>query len=176
MKIAVTSTGTDMDSPVDPRFGRCPYLAVVDLESGQLEAVVNPFQNASGGAGIQAAQWVVGKGVGALLTGSCGPKASAILEDADIEVISGVSGSVREAAESFKHTRRDSSTSAATGGETDITPHGWGRRIGSRPGAGQGSGRGPGHGGRGGGRRGGSGCGSGGGRGRGGGLGGVSRV
>jgi predicted Fe-Mo cluster-binding NifX family protein len=176
MKIAVTSTGTDMDSPVDPRFGRCPYLAVVDLESGQLEAVVNPFQNASGGAGIQAAQWVVGKGVGALLTGSCGPKASAVLEDADIEVISGVSGSVREAVESFKHTSRDSSTSAAVGGETDIIPRGWGRTIGSEAGAGQGSGRGPGHGGRGGKRKGGSGCGPGGGRGRGGGLGGISRV
>jgi predicted Fe-Mo cluster-binding NifX family protein len=183
MKIAVTSTGTDMDSPVDSRFGRCPYLAVVDLESGQLEAVVNPFQNASGGAGIQAAQWVVGKGVGALLTGSCGPKASAVLEDADIEVISGVSGSVREAAERFKHTRRDSSTPAAAGAETDITPRGWGRRIGSGPGAGQSSGRcssqgsrrGPGHGGRGGGRKGG-GCGPGGGRERGGGLGGISRV
>jgi hypothetical protein len=110
------------------------------------------------------------------LTGSCGPKVSAVLEDADIEVISGVSGSVREAAESFKHTRRDLSTSAAAGGETDITPHGWGRRFGSGPDSGQGSGRGPGHGGRGGGRRGGSGCGPGGGRGRGGGLGGVSRV
>jgi predicted Fe-Mo cluster-binding NifX family protein len=176
MKIAVTSTGTDMDSSVDPRFGRCPYLAVVDLESGQLEAVVNPFQNSSGGAGIQAAQWVVGKGVGALLTGSCGPKASAVLEDADIEVISGVSGSVREAAKSFKHTRRDLSTSAAAGGETDIAPRGGGRTIGSGPDSGQGSGRGPGHGGRRGGRRGGSGCGPGGGRGRGGGLGGVSRV
>jgi hypothetical protein len=29
MKIAITSTGTDMDSPVDPRFGRGPYLAIV---------------------------------------------------------------------------------------------------------------------------------------------------
>jgi predicted Fe-Mo cluster-binding NifX family protein len=149
MKIAVTSTGTDMDSPVDPRFGRCPYFAVVDLESGQLEAVVNPFQNASGGAGIRAAKWVVDKVVGVLLTGSCGPRICAILEEADIEVISGVSGSIREAAESFKHTSRDSFTPVATGAETNIIPRGWGRRIGSGPEAGRGSGCGPAHGGRG---------------------------
>jgi predicted Fe-Mo cluster-binding NifX family protein len=164
MKIAITSTGADRNSPVDPRFGRCPYLAIVDLESGQLEAVANPFQNASGGAGIQAAQWVVEKGVGALLTGSCGPRASAVLEDADIRVINGISGSIREAVETFKRTPHGSSTPVAADVEADITPSGWGRRNGSGPGAG----RGWGHGGRGGGR-GGGGRGSRGGRGRGGG-------
>lgn len=161
MKIAVTSTGPDMDSAVDPRFGRCPYLAIVDLESGQLEAVANPFQNASGGAGTQAAQWVVDKGVGALLTGSCGPKASAVLEDADIQVVNGVSGSIREAVENFKHIPRDSTSPVAADVETDIAPRGRGRRNGS----GVGAGRGPG---RGGGRGGGGGRGPGGGRGRGG--------
>ena len=159
MKIAITSTGTDMDSPVDPRFGRCPYLAIVDLESGQLEAEANPFQNASGGAGVQAAQWVVEKGVGALLTGSCGPKATAVLEDADIRVINGISGGIREVVENFKHTPHDSSTPVAADVETDITPRGWERRNGSGPGAG----RGRGHGGWGGGRGGGRGCGDGGG-------------
>lgn len=42
MKIAITSTGTTMNSEVDPRFGRSPYVAFVDLETGQLEALANP--------------------------------------------------------------------------------------------------------------------------------------
>lgn len=51
MQIAITSTGTTMDSPVDPRFGRSPYIAFLDLETGELEALVNPFEEASGGPG-----------------------------------------------------------------------------------------------------------------------------
>jgi len=30
MKIAITSTGPDLEAQVDPRFGRAQYLLVVD--------------------------------------------------------------------------------------------------------------------------------------------------
>jgi MinD superfamily P-loop ATPase len=33
MKIAITSTGTEFDSAVEPRFGRCAYFALVDNEA-----------------------------------------------------------------------------------------------------------------------------------------------
>jgi predicted Fe-Mo cluster-binding NifX family protein len=69
MKVAITSTGTTMDSLVDPRFGRSPYIAFVDLEKGQLEALANPFENASDGAGVEAAQWVLDKGAAAFVDG-----------------------------------------------------------------------------------------------------------
>jgi predicted Fe-Mo cluster-binding NifX family protein len=168
MKIAVTSTGTNMDSPVDPRFGRSPYIAFVDIQTGELEALANPFADASGGAGIQAAQLVLDQGAEALLTGHCGPRASAVLSDAGVQVVNGISGTVREAVASYRQTENVSTDAAAS--EVDTTPAlpsgrpggGFGRGLGrgtggggagcrrgpgSRFGGGRGGGRGPGGGG-----------------------------
>jgi len=41
MKIAVSSVGPTLASQVDPRFGRCAYFIIADIESGQHEAVDN---------------------------------------------------------------------------------------------------------------------------------------
>jgi len=41
MKIAISSTGVDLTSLVDPRFGRCRYYMIVDPESYEFEAVEN---------------------------------------------------------------------------------------------------------------------------------------
>jgi len=64
MKIVVTASGPDLDSPVDPRFGRCQYFIFVDPDSLQFEAIENENVMASGGAGIQSAQFVTNKGAG----------------------------------------------------------------------------------------------------------------
>jgi predicted Fe-Mo cluster-binding NifX family protein len=112
MKIAITSTGTELDSTVEPRFGRCPYFALVDTETGGFEAKANPFRDAAGGAGVQAAQWVADRGVSVLLTGRCGPKAAAVLDDADIRIVEDVMGTVREVS-----TRYTQESQAVTGPE-----------------------------------------------------------
>lgn len=31
MKVAVSSTGKNLRSQIDPRFGRCEYLIIVDI-------------------------------------------------------------------------------------------------------------------------------------------------
>jgi len=49
MKIAITSTGTEWDSAVEPRFGCCAYFALVDTESGAFEAKANPFHEPRAG-------------------------------------------------------------------------------------------------------------------------------
>ena len=81
MKVAITSVGQDLNSQVDPRFGRAKYLIVVDLETDELVVYANA-QNADAvhGAGIQAGRAVVDLGASALLTGHVGPKAFATLE------------------------------------------------------------------------------------------------
>jgi predicted Fe-Mo cluster-binding NifX family protein len=68
----------------------------------EFEFIENASMMAGGGAGISAAQTIVDKGVGAVLTGNCGPNAYQVLEAAGIKVITGVSGTVRQAAEDFK--------------------------------------------------------------------------
>ena len=95
MKVCVTSQGETLDSQVDPRFGRCQYFVIVDSESLEFEAVQNPNIDAMGGAGIQSAQLVAGKGVKVVLTGNVGPNAFQTLQAAGIDVIAGMSGTVR---------------------------------------------------------------------------------
>ncbi len=102
MKIAVTSTGPDLDSQVDPRVGRCAYFIFVDPDTFEFEAIPNPNVQALGGAGIQSAQFLANKGVEVVLTGSCGPNAFQTLQAAGVKVITGITGVVRNAIERYK--------------------------------------------------------------------------
>ena len=102
MKIAVTSTGTDLDSQVDPRFGRASYILIVDSETLDHEVLDNKENlNALKGAGIQAARMVSDKGAEVLLTGFCGPNAFKALNAAKIGVANDAGGSVREAVSAY---------------------------------------------------------------------------
>ncbi len=102
MKIAVTSKKTDLDSEVDPRFGRAAFILVVDSESTQYEVLDNNENvNALKGAGIQAAAMLSDKGADVLLTGFCGPNAFKTLKAAKIGVANGASGTVREAVKAY---------------------------------------------------------------------------
>ena len=102
MKICVTSQGDNLESFVDPRFGRCQYFIIIDPETLEFEAVRNPSIGALGGAGVQSGQLLAEKGVEAVLTGNVGPNAFATLQAAGIKIISGVSGRVSEAIERYK--------------------------------------------------------------------------
>ena len=102
MKIAVTSTGVGLDSQVEPRFGRCPFFLIVETETFEFDILENPNVARGGGAGIQSAQLLANHGVQTVLTGNCGPNAFATLGAAEIQVITGVSGAVRQAVEQFK--------------------------------------------------------------------------
>ncbi len=104
MKIAVSATGKDLNSKIDPRFGRASYFVVVDSDSGKVVEVIDntQSQNAPHGAGINAATSVVESGAQMVLTGHVGPKAFAVLQAAGVNVASDVSGSVGEAIEKFK--------------------------------------------------------------------------
>jgi len=158
MKIAVSATAPHLDANLDPRFGRCQYLLVVDSESMEFEAIENPAMSAPGGAGIQVAQLVVQKGVEAVITGDCGPNAFQVLSAAGIPVSVGASGSVRDVVEAHREGKLSPIAAASTG-----------------PGAGMRGGMGGGGGGMGGGRGGGMGGRGGMGGGRGGGMGGGRR-
>lgn len=102
MKIVATATGSTLDHEIDPRFGRCEQFLLVDTDEMQATPLANAGASAGGGAGIQAAQLVADQGAAAVLTGNCGPNAHRTLTAAGIQVISGCSGTVREAVEQFK--------------------------------------------------------------------------
>ena len=98
MKIAFTTTGTDIDSPLDPGFGRARNFLVYDLQADSF-AIVSNAQNldAAQGAGIQAAQSIAKAGAKALITGHCGPKAFRVLDKATIAVFNCDAATVGEA-------------------------------------------------------------------------------
>ena len=41
MKIAITAKGTTLTDEIDPRFGRAPYILIVDTETMEYEALDN---------------------------------------------------------------------------------------------------------------------------------------
>jgi predicted Fe-Mo cluster-binding NifX family protein len=101
MKIAVSSTGTIIDSAVEPRFGRCPYFLIVNPATLEFEALANANAELVGGAGIQSAQLIAEKGASVVLTGSCGPNALQVFEKVGIKVVTGVTGSVSQVVQQF---------------------------------------------------------------------------
>ena len=103
MKIAVTSQGTDLNSQVDPRFGRAKNFIVFDSETNDFSVHDNAQNlNAAQGAGIQAGRTVIDLGVDAVITGNVGPKAFTTLQAGDVQVCTGASGTVKEAIDKFK--------------------------------------------------------------------------
>lgn len=117
MKIAVSSTGKDLESQVDLRFGRCRYFMIVDPETMDFEAAENPGLEASGGAGVQATQFIVEMGANTLITGHLGPNAASALSASGVKVYHATGGTVREAIDAFK-----SGTLREAAGAT-VSPH-----------------------------------------------------
>jgi len=102
MKIAITSSGLDLQSQVDPRFGRCAYFILVETDTDEFEAIENSNVQGMGGVGIQSGQIMADRGVKTVLTGSCGPNAFQTLQAAGIKVITGATGTIQEAIDKFK--------------------------------------------------------------------------
>ncbi|NPV28844.1 MAG: NifB/NifX family molybdenum-iron cluster-binding protein [Firmicutes bacterium] len=101
MLVAVSATGKDLDSYLDPRFGRCAYLLFIDPESLQCEAVPNPGYGAGGGSGIRAAQEVVNRGARVLITGQCGPNAFGVLAASGVRMFQAPGEPVRKVLELY---------------------------------------------------------------------------
>ena len=102
MKVAITSAAPSLDGIVDPRFGRCAYLLLVETDDMSVEALENHGSRLGGGAGIQSARALADRGVQVVLTGNCGPNAHETLAAAGIQVVVGCSGPMTAALERFK--------------------------------------------------------------------------
>lgn len=169
MKLAASATGKELDSQIDPRFGRSAYFIIIETDDMSFEVFENENIGMNTGAGISSANFIVSKEIKALLTGNCGPKAMQVFSAAGIDVFTGQTGTVKDAVGNYKKGLLQSSPEATVPEKAGIS--GAGASIGGMgTGRGQGmSGGGRGMGMNGGGRgMGGGGMGKGGGRGMGG--------
>lgn len=103
MRIAVTSTGNELESNLDTRFGRAAYFIIVDPETMKYEVVENTQNlNLPQGAGIQAGKTIVENNADVLITGNCGPKAFTVLQSAGIKIMTGAKGRVIDVISQYK--------------------------------------------------------------------------
>ena len=86
MKFAISISGNTLDSPFNARFGRTAAFCIVDTETGEWEVFENPALSASGGAGVQASQFVAEHGAQAVASGAFGPNAFDTLAAAEVEM------------------------------------------------------------------------------------------
>lgn len=103
IKIAISSTGNDLESGVDSRFGRCPYFLIVEIEDGKIKefkAIENTAAEQAGGAGITSAQIVANEEVKAVITTNVGPRAMGVFQQLEIEIYQG-EGKIKEVIEKF---------------------------------------------------------------------------
>lgn len=118
---------------VDPRFGRCPYFIIVDIDTMDFEAIPNTSYNALSGAGIEAAQIIANKGAKIVLTGNVGPKAYQALSAVGIQITTGMIGTVREAVTKYMMGElENNSNPKATTGVMAGSPGMHGRRRGGQ--------------------------------------------
>jgi predicted Fe-Mo cluster-binding NifX family protein len=103
LKIIITTTSPVIEAQLDPRFGRSAFLLIIDSETLEWQAFPNPGVNAPGGAGIQAAQFIVDRQVDAAISGNFGPNAFNALKAAGIPMYQfGPCRTVTETVQLFK--------------------------------------------------------------------------
>ncbi|OQC36464.1 MAG: Dinitrogenase iron-molybdenum cofactor [Bacteroidetes bacterium ADurb.Bin041] len=87
MKIAITSTGNNLKSNVDSRFGRCAYFVIYDTVSQVTEFIPNPNLNVNEGAGPSSVQLVAKHKVSKVFSGEFGGKVKSLFDSLNIQMV-----------------------------------------------------------------------------------------
>lgn len=104
MRVAVTSTGKDLSSNMDLRFGRAAYFIIVDPETMEYDVIKNSQNlNLPQGSGIQAGKTIADNKADVVITGNCGPKAFQVLQSAGIKIAIGAKGLVSDVIAQYKN-------------------------------------------------------------------------
>jgi len=104
MKTLISSTGNNLNSSFDLRFGRAAWFCLLNEETGETRFYENENKEASHGAGTKTVEKVVELGVSKVISGDFGPKAKELLEKFNIQMVllSDDSKSIADIADSIK--------------------------------------------------------------------------
>jgi len=104
MRIAVASDDSrGLDAVISQHFGRCPYYTLVEVEAGkvkEVKAVHNPFYGSHGQPG-QVPDFIHNQGAQVIIAGGMGPRAIGFFNQFGIEAVTGASGQLRDALNSY---------------------------------------------------------------------------
>lgn len=78
-----------LESPLSPRFGRAPFILIVDIVGGEVKqyrCFRNPHADAPRGAGTRLGRWLLEAGVRAVVGAQPGPHLSMLLQQAGVAV------------------------------------------------------------------------------------------
>ncbi len=146
MKIAISVFSDSLEGEVNPVFGRCPGYIIVETGDKEIKShsfIQNQAANAATGAGIAAAQTVVGQGVQAVISGNIGPNASMVLQQSEIKIYQAHGLTVKDSIQQFIDGKLQEMNQPSTPSKFGM---GTGRGLGAGKGAGAGAGRGLGRG------------------------------
>lgn len=87
MKTVITSSGKELSSEFDKRFGRAAWFCVYDEKTGDSIFHENENLNAGHGAGTKAAEKMIELNVKKIISGDFGPKAKELLDKFNIQMV-----------------------------------------------------------------------------------------
>ena len=105
MKIAISSSGANLDEHVDPGFGCCRCFIVIDPATEVFDVLENKPPVSRSDAGKHAAQMVVAAGVDGIITGKLKPSVTNTLEAAGLNVYLGAAGTIRDVLKQYQDGR-----------------------------------------------------------------------
>jgi len=116
MKVAISSTGKNLESEVDARFGRCAYFLIVEIDKdakkiGEVKVIENTAKAQMGGAGITAGQIVANEKPDAVITTNLGPRAFQVFGQFGIKIYKG-QGKIKDVVQDFIDEKLEEMTDA----------------------------------------------------------------
>lgn len=88
MKIAIATSGTTLDAPFAPHFGRAENFIIFDTITKGWDVYPNPALDARGNVGVQAAEFIANLDVQVAISGDFGSNAARMLARAGIHMFS----------------------------------------------------------------------------------------
>lgn len=85
--IVITSSGNELTSQFDKRFGRAEWFCVLDSTTMKSRFIQNEFVDANHGAGTKVAELMIELNVDKIISGDFGPKAKELLEKVNIQMV-----------------------------------------------------------------------------------------
>jgi predicted Fe-Mo cluster-binding NifX family protein len=96
-KICITARDKTFDAEIAPEFDSAHYFLLLDPVAWQMEIKENPHRDSEREAGVQAARYLLRQNTSILLTGRVGKEAKKELLEAGIQIVDGISGTVKDA-------------------------------------------------------------------------------